>query len=229
MVPRERRAARGGAAPGDGDHLDTGKISAPEVLQDEAGNGAATQQGYAHGSSGRGDSATGPLWRAGMTQYHCALRDDTLRISILEDDPDQLALLKRWLAEDGHDVHGYLAGARRDEACRPGELRPVRPRLAGARRVRRRRADVAAHQRVADGTGAVRHGARFRAGHRVRAGERRRRLHGQAGAPAGTAGARACAAAPGVPARGREAALLPAVRHRHRARRRSGATARRSI
>jgi DNA-binding response OmpR family regulator len=33
-----------------------------------------------------------------------------LRISILEDDPDQLALLKRWLVEDGHDVHGYLAG-----------------------------------------------------------------------------------------------------------------------
>jgi DNA-binding response OmpR family regulator len=33
-----------------------------------------------------------------------------LRISILEDDPDQLALLKRWLVEDGHDVHGYLGG-----------------------------------------------------------------------------------------------------------------------
>jgi len=33
-----------------------------------------------------------------------------LRISILEDDPDQLALLKRWLADDGHDVHGYVAG-----------------------------------------------------------------------------------------------------------------------
>ncbi len=33
-----------------------------------------------------------------------------LRISILEDDPDQLALFTRWLAEDGHDVHGYLAG-----------------------------------------------------------------------------------------------------------------------
>jgi len=33
-----------------------------------------------------------------------------LRIAILEDDPDQLALLKRWLVEDGHDVHGYLAG-----------------------------------------------------------------------------------------------------------------------
>ena len=37
-------------------------------------------------------------------------RGSTLRISILEDDPDQLALLKRWLAEDGHDVHGYVAG-----------------------------------------------------------------------------------------------------------------------
>jgi two-component system, OmpR family, response regulator RegX3 len=33
-----------------------------------------------------------------------------LRIAILEDDPDQLALLQRWLGEDGHDVHGFLAG-----------------------------------------------------------------------------------------------------------------------
>jgi two-component system, OmpR family, response regulator RegX3 len=33
-----------------------------------------------------------------------------MRISILEDDPDQLALLKRWLTDDGHDVHGYLSG-----------------------------------------------------------------------------------------------------------------------
>jgi DNA-binding response OmpR family regulator len=33
-----------------------------------------------------------------------------LRLAILEDDPDQLALLKRWLAQDGHDVHGYLSG-----------------------------------------------------------------------------------------------------------------------
>ena len=30
-----------------------------------------------------------------------------MRISILEDDPDQLALLKRWISEDGHDVHAY--------------------------------------------------------------------------------------------------------------------------
>ena len=30
-----------------------------------------------------------------------------MRISILEDDPDQLALLKRWVSEDGHDVHAY--------------------------------------------------------------------------------------------------------------------------
>jgi len=33
-----------------------------------------------------------------------------LRIAILEDDPDQLALLKRWLSDDGHDVHGYSNG-----------------------------------------------------------------------------------------------------------------------
>jgi len=33
-----------------------------------------------------------------------------LRIAILEDDPDQLALLRRWIVDDGHDVHGYLSG-----------------------------------------------------------------------------------------------------------------------
>jgi DNA-binding response OmpR family regulator len=33
-----------------------------------------------------------------------------VRIAILEDDPDQLALLLRWLAQDGHDVHGYTTG-----------------------------------------------------------------------------------------------------------------------
>ena len=33
-----------------------------------------------------------------------------MRIAILEDDTDQLALLQRWLAQDGHDVHGYLSG-----------------------------------------------------------------------------------------------------------------------
>jgi DNA-binding response OmpR family regulator len=33
-----------------------------------------------------------------------------VRIAILEDDPDQLALLQRWLVHDGHDVHGYLTG-----------------------------------------------------------------------------------------------------------------------
>ena len=33
-----------------------------------------------------------------------------VRIAILEDDPDQLALLKRWLNDRGHDVHGYMAG-----------------------------------------------------------------------------------------------------------------------
>src|SRR3954466_3344016 len=34
----------------------------------------------------------------------------TVRIAILEDDPDQLALIKRWVGEDGHDVHAYLEG-----------------------------------------------------------------------------------------------------------------------
>ena len=33
-----------------------------------------------------------------------------MRIAILEDDPDQLALIKRWVGEDGHDVHAYLEG-----------------------------------------------------------------------------------------------------------------------
>ena len=37
-------------------------------------------------------------------------RDVQVRIAILEDDPDQLALLRRWIAEDGHDVHAYLSG-----------------------------------------------------------------------------------------------------------------------
>ncbi len=33
-----------------------------------------------------------------------------MRIAILEDDPDQLALIKRWVAEDGHDVHPFQDG-----------------------------------------------------------------------------------------------------------------------
>ena len=33
-----------------------------------------------------------------------------MRIAILEDDPDQLALIKRWVTEDGHDVHAYTSG-----------------------------------------------------------------------------------------------------------------------
>lgn len=33
-----------------------------------------------------------------------------MRIAILEDDSDQLALLERWLADAGHDVHAYLGG-----------------------------------------------------------------------------------------------------------------------
>ena len=41
-----------------------------------------------------------------------------MRIAVLEDDPDQLALLSRWLSNAGHQVHGYLLGQeiRRDIA-----------------------------------------------------------------------------------------------------------------
>ena len=52
-----------------------------------------------------------------------------MRIAILEDDPDQLALLRRWTAEDGHDVHAYLSG--REAMKQAGDLddatRPPRP------------------------------------------------------------------------------------------------------
>jgi len=33
-----------------------------------------------------------------------------LRIALLEDDPDQSALLQRWLGEDAHDVHAFASG-----------------------------------------------------------------------------------------------------------------------
>lgn len=33
-----------------------------------------------------------------------------MRIAILEDDPDQLALLNRYLGQEKHDVHGFLRG-----------------------------------------------------------------------------------------------------------------------
>ena len=39
-----------------------------------------------------------------------ACPESSLRIAILEDDPDQLALLKRWLSDAGHDVHAYTSG-----------------------------------------------------------------------------------------------------------------------
>lgn len=33
-----------------------------------------------------------------------------MRIAILEDDPDQQALLNLWLSDDGHDIHGFQKG-----------------------------------------------------------------------------------------------------------------------
>jgi DNA-binding response OmpR family regulator len=34
----------------------------------------------------------------------------TVRIAMLEDDPDQRALLQRWLSDAGHDVHAFVNG-----------------------------------------------------------------------------------------------------------------------
>lgn len=45
-----------------------------------------------------------------MCEPRPAAAERALRIAILEDDPDQLALLRRWLAHDGHDVHGFASG-----------------------------------------------------------------------------------------------------------------------
>lgn len=44
-----------------------------------------------------------------MCEPRPAAAERALRIAILEDDPDQLALLRRWLAHDGHDVHGFAS------------------------------------------------------------------------------------------------------------------------
>src|SRR5207249_1536574 len=48
----------------------------------------------------------------------------TVRIAILEDDPDQLAVLRRWLDEDGHDVHAYLSGSEMRKNGAKVELTP---------------------------------------------------------------------------------------------------------
>ena len=106
MLRRKRRAPRGGAAPADADHLDAGQVPATEVLEYEAGDGAGAQQGDSHGRA----ILPQHLGLPGTWQYDSSRRERGVRISILEDDPDQLALLKRWLADDGHDVHGYLSG-----------------------------------------------------------------------------------------------------------------------
>jgi len=49
------------------------------------------------------------MWRA-PSAADGVDRELSVRIAILEDDPDQLALLGRWLGEAGHDVHSYKAG-----------------------------------------------------------------------------------------------------------------------
>src|SRR5450755_1292317 len=56
-----------------------------------------------------------PLFQAGFQRLSLAFptfsqKERTLRIAILEDDPDQMALLKHWLSETGHDLHCHLTG-----------------------------------------------------------------------------------------------------------------------
>lgn len=113
MVTRKPCPARGGTASGNADDFDTRKRSACDVVKYKSGNRAAAQQGDAHGVKGGGgdeDSATGAAWGSPSEAVSLLREVPGLRISILEDDPDQLALLKRWLGDDGHDVHGYLTG-----------------------------------------------------------------------------------------------------------------------
>ena len=91
-----------------------------------------------------------------------------MRIAILEDDPDQLALLQRWLTQDGHDVHGYRTG-------REAMMRATResfdlflldwqvPDVSGTQVLQ---------QRLAERAYPVRDRARLRAGHCLRPRER---------------------------------------------------------
>jgi DNA-binding response OmpR family regulator len=75
------------------------KIQASESLQGLAGDRFAAERRAGAGRQAHGFAPWGP------GHYHPGMR-----IAILEDDPDQLALLQRWLVQDGHDVHGYKTG-----------------------------------------------------------------------------------------------------------------------
>src|SRR5215210_6452898 len=66
------------------------------VLEYKAGNRSAADQSDAHGLF----IAVSLLCKG----------DKKMRIAILEDDPDQLALLRRWITDDSHDVHAYVSG-----------------------------------------------------------------------------------------------------------------------
>jgi DNA-binding response OmpR family regulator len=45
-----------------------------------------------------------------------------MRIAILEDDPDQLALLSRWFTTAGYEVHGYLLGKELVQSAESGNF-----------------------------------------------------------------------------------------------------------
>jgi DNA-binding response OmpR family regulator len=79
--------------------LDPRQVAPAHMLEHHAGDRAAAQQGDTHSFHGVIIGLSGNVRGAAA-----------VRIAILEDDPDQLALLKRWIGEDGHDVHAWLSG-----------------------------------------------------------------------------------------------------------------------
>src|SRR5437016_460672 len=102
-LARQRAPTRRTVAAGQRDDFHARELAAPDVLKHQPGDRASAKQRHAHrGLLGRREFChSSIIHREGST---------TVRIAILEDDPDQLALLRRWLDEDGHDVHAYISG-----------------------------------------------------------------------------------------------------------------------
>ena len=84
--------------PEQSNELQAGELPALHMLENQPRNRPPTEQGELH-------DVFATFYAMEDCHYH-----PSVRIAILEDDPDQLALLQRWLVQDGHDVHGYGTG-----------------------------------------------------------------------------------------------------------------------